>query len=138
MADLLSFSEKAQIEEGHLDVMDTLHQSDVSIFVQLLSLDIRQVSTNNSYTKYDLKTLVKEERKDNKEDLKGSEDINNISFKFHIEHLVSLGLINGSGELQFNSSDSYCIWRGRKYNIKSLAVEKIVVRINAQVDPVER
>lgn len=137
MADLLSSLEVAQLQQGFLDSMNTLHRSPIKLFVKAISLDIRQINTGASYTEYDLKTIVKEKNKPNEEGVEGSRDIDQIQTKFHRQDFIDLSLIGLDGELLFNSSESYFTYLGRKYRIISVIQEDIAVRIQAESSPID-
>lgn len=138
MADLTTPAEKALIQQGLKDVMNTLHQTNISLWVKLLSLDLKQLNTGASFIEYPFKTIVKEKRKVNSSGAEGSKDVNHISIKFHTSDFEDVGLVGGTGELLFNSSDSYLMWRGSKYNLVSLSQEDIAVRIEGELAPVVR
>lgn len=138
MADLTTPAEKAIIQQGLQDVMNTLHQTDVSLFIKLLSLDLRQINAGAAFTEYQFKTIVKEKRKVNNDGVEGSRNVNHISIKFHITDFEAAGLVGIDGELLFNSSDSYLMWNGSKYNLVSLSQEDIAVRIEGELAPIVR
>lgn len=137
MADLLTPAQRAQIDAALIDVMNTIHQSDISLFVREISLDLRQIGTGAEYAQHDLKTIVVEKRKMNDEGVEGSTDVNHISTKFHLNDFILLNLISTNGDLLFNSSDSYFIYRDRKFDLVSVIQEDIAVRIEAESDPIQ-
>lgn len=136
MTDLLTSAEKAQIDQALLDSMDTLHRSDIKLFVKSESLDIRQINTNATYVQYDLKTIIKEVNKDNYEGVEGSRDINRFECKFHIQHLIDAGLASVDRKLLFNSSECILEYREQQHRLVAVKQEDIAVRFECEALPV--
>ena len=137
MADLLTPAEKAQIDQALFDAMDTLHRSDIKLYVKLQNLDIRQTNGTATYAEYDLKTIIREVNKDNEEGVEGARDVNRFETKFHIQHLIDAGLADVNGVLLFNSAESYFIYKEKKHRIVAIVQEDIAVRIESESSPIE-
>lgn len=135
--DLLTTAQKALIQQGLLDAMNTNHQSSITLLIRGQSLDIMQ-SQIGAIIQYTLKTIVKEKRQINQEGVEGSRDINRIETKFHINDFQLLGLVALDGSLLFTSSNSSFIYKGEAYRITSVIQEDIAVRIEAESNPISR